>query len=294
LALKGESVGRNLGMGYGAKYQGRDALVVKGGGANVDLSVTIAGKRYYGMKRGNDAVYVSLDARNMGTGGLFQPGGLLGGPRTSARMDYAQSKGKYYSSSDQKTYANYNDAKSARQARLNSLASQQNLNRLSSQGAGTRTGMGRRYSAESLAQTRENINRGGTLGQISRGWMKLFGSDKDRQNIIAQDKASTARVKQAGAQSIGRYYSSSDGKYYKDYNEAVKARKMRLAEQKKNVPVIKPPVRSRSGQPGYNTAGGGMNGGRGSSGVPATGTAIPNFRASSGPSPTKKQVLGVK
>lgn len=291
LALKGESGGRNLGMGYGAKYQGRDALVVKGGGANVDLSVTIAGKRYYGMKRGNDAVYVSLDARNMGTGGLFQPGGLLGGPRTSARMDYAQSKGKYYSSSDQKTYANYNDAKAARQLRLASLASQQGLNRLSFAGSSRSGSRGVRFDAEDRARNQEFNKRGGTWGQISRGWMSLFGSNKDRQNIAAQDTASTARVKQAGAQSIGRYYSSSDGKYYKDYNAAVKARKIRLAEQKKNIPAIKPPMSSRPA-PGYNTAGGGMNGSRGSRST--SGTAIPNFSASSGASSTKKQVLGVK
>ena len=161
-------------MGYGAKYQGRDALVVKGGGANVDLSVTIAGKRYYGMKRGNDAVYVSLDARNMGTGGLFQPGGLLGGPRTSARMDYAQSKGKYYSSSDQKTYANYNDALAAKKSRMTKLASQQGLDKLSSRGSNLSaeqiakmgaerkyyTGKGIRYDAESKAREKEYQNRG--------------------------------------------------------------------------------------------------------------------------------------
>jgi hypothetical protein len=291
LALKGESIGRNLGMGYGAKYQGRDALVVKGGGANVDLSVTIAGKRYYGMKRGNDAVYVSLDARNMGTGGLFQPGGLLGGPRTSARMDYAQSKGKYYSSSDQKTYANYNDAKAARQSRMTSLESQQRLNRLSSVGA-NRSSRGVRFEAESKAANEDFVKRGGIFGQIGRGLTSMFGTYKDINKNTAADKASTTRVKQAGAQSIGRYYSSSDGKYYKDYNAAVKARKLRLAEQKKNVPVIKPPVKPRPGGTGYNAAGGGMNGGRGSSS--ASGTTIPNFRASSGPSSHKKQVLGVK
>ena len=131
LALKGESIGRKLGTGYGAKYQGRDAIIIKGGAANMDLSLTIAGKRYYGMKRGNDAVYTAVDNRDSGTGGFLQPGGLFGGSRMSSRMDYAQSKGKYYSSSDQKTYGNYNDAIAAKRSRMTSLASQQRLKKIS-------------------------------------------------------------------------------------------------------------------------------------------------------------------
>jgi len=39
-------------------------------------------------------------------------------PSLKAKQDYAKSKGKYYSSSDQKTYANYNDALAARNSRL--------------------------------------------------------------------------------------------------------------------------------------------------------------------------------
>jgi hypothetical protein len=60
---------------------------------------------------------------------MFQPGGMFGGPRMSARGDYAASKDKYYSSSDQKTYGNYNDALAARKSRMTSLASQQKLDR---------------------------------------------------------------------------------------------------------------------------------------------------------------------
>jgi hypothetical protein len=37
-----------------------------------------------------------------GGGGFLQPGGLFGGPRMSARVGYAASKGKYYSSADKK------------------------------------------------------------------------------------------------------------------------------------------------------------------------------------------------
>jgi hypothetical protein len=47
-------------------------------------------------------------------GGMFQPGGLFGGPSNAARSGYAASKGKYYSSSDQKTYGSENDALAAK------------------------------------------------------------------------------------------------------------------------------------------------------------------------------------
>jgi hypothetical protein len=64
-------------------------------------------------------------------GGMFQPGGLFGGPSNAARSGYAASKGKYYSSSDQKTYGSENDALAAKKSRMTSLASQQGLNKLS-------------------------------------------------------------------------------------------------------------------------------------------------------------------
>lgn len=295
LNIKGASTGRQLGTGYGTKYQGRDSIVIKGGAANMDLSVTIAGKQYYGMKRGNDAVYTAIDNRDRGTGGFLQPGGLFGGPRMSSRMDYAQSKGKYYSSSDQKTYGNYNDAKAARQSRLTSLASQQRLNRLSAKGAGPRTGRGIRYTTEAVASERERINRGGMMGQLGRSFTRMFGGVKDKAKVAAADAASSARVKQAGAASIGRYYSSSDGKYYKDYNAAVQAKKIRLAQQqKKSAPAITPLPRPKP----YSSpaAGGGMNGARGSrAGRNGGGSRTPKFGATCPASGNAKQkALGIR
>jgi hypothetical protein len=81
----------------------------------------------------------------------------------------------------------------------------------------------------------------------------MFGSGEQIEKINAQDKASQARVKQAGAASIGRYYSSSDGKYYKDYNAA------KAAADKRKVNPPKP-----AAKPAYKPAGGGMGGGRSS------------------------------
>ena len=247
--IKGAQLGSNIGTGYGAKYKGRDAVKVKlPAGGSYESEITLAGKRYYAMKQGNDIIYVAQDPRDKNGGGFMQPGGLFGGPRMSARSDYAASKGKYYSSSDQKTYGNYNDAVAARQSRLTSLASQQRLNKLSFAGASRNKSRGVRIDAQDEAARAEVKARGGAWGQISRGWMNAFGSDQDRANIAAQDKASQARVKQAGAAAIGRYYSSSDGKYYANYAAAEAARKKRLA----NPPAAKPKPK-----PKYKGAGAG-------------------------------------
>jgi hypothetical protein len=103
----------------------------------------------------------------------------------------------------------------------------------------------------------------------------MFGGAEAQKKLDMQQKASDARVKQAGASSIGRYYSSSDGKYYKDYNAASKARKARLAttpvKGKPITPTPKPAPKV------YNPAGGAMGGGRGGSGGGSKGTGIPSI-----------------
>jgi hypothetical protein len=203
--------------------------------------------------------------------GSFQPGGLFGGPRMKARTDYAASKGKYYSSSDQKTYGSYNDAKASKQSRMTSLASQQRLDKLSSQGAGPKSGRGKRYTAETVAKQKEWDKRGGDWGGIKRGFGSFFGGTKASLANTAADKASDARVKQAGAASIGRYYSSSDGKYYKDYNAAAGAKGVRQATIAKKQAALKKavkplPSKTKTPASGPASAGGGGYGGGHSSG----------------------------
>jgi len=194
---------------------------------------------------------------------LFKPGGTFGGPRMQARTDYAASKGKYYSSSDQKTYGSYNDAMAAKKSRMTSLASQQRLDKLSRAGA-TRSSRGVRFEAEAEARREDFKKRGGLLGQIGRGFTSMFGSQKDIDKNKAADAAATLKMKQAGAESIGRYYSSSDGKYYANFAAADKAQKARKAKLgatpvkgKQITPTPKPAPKV------YNPAGGGMGGARG-------------------------------
>jgi uncharacterized protein YeeX (DUF496 family) len=73
--LQGASFGGvQLGTGYGAKYQGRDSIVIKGGAKNFstgigDKEITLAGKRYFAQKRGNDVIYSVAKAGGSLVGG---------------------------------------------------------------------------------------------------------------------------------------------------------------------------------------------------------------------------------
>jgi hypothetical protein len=282
--------GSQLGTGYSTTYQGKKSIIIKGGAKNFstgigDKEITLAGERYFAMKRGADVIYIAQDRRDMSGGGMF------GGPRMSARSDYAASKGKYYSSADQKTYANENDAKAARQSRMISLASQQRLNRLSGQG-GTGGRSGIRYTTEMDAYQKDIGQRGGILGQMGRGLTRMFGTGNQIDKINQQDKLAAARTKQAGAASIGRYYSSSDGKYYKDYNAAVVARKARVAATpaktkptpKPITPLAAPKPKVVYGPPApnkRNVRGGGSS------------TKTPSFSATTNGMRSKQETLGL-
>jgi hypothetical protein len=348
--IRGASAGAQLGTGYGATYQGKKSIVIKGGAKNFstgigDKEITLAGQRYFAMKKGDDVIYTPQDKRDIGGGGMFQPGGMFGGPRMSARGDYAASKGKYYSSSDQKTYgnyndalaarksrmtslasqqkldrggggflqpgglfggprmsarvgyaaskgkyysssdqktyANYNDAKAAKKSRMTSLASQQRLNKLSFAGA-NRSSRGVRIDAQDKERGEEFRERGGLMGQFGRLGQRMFGGPEAQKKLDIQQKASDARVKQAGAESIGRYYSSSDGKYYANFAAADKAR---IARQRQVNPPVKPKPKVV-----YSPAGGRQEANRKRS----TGTGTPKFSASNpNAHRSKQETLGL-
>jgi len=74
----------------------------------------------------------------------------------------------------------------------------------------------------------EDNKRGGVAGSISRGLTSMFGSQKDIDKNKASDKASDARVRQAGAASVGKYYSSSDNKTYANHKDAKAAHDSRM------------------------------------------------------------------
>ena len=118
----------------------------------------------------------------------------------------------------------------------------------------------------------------------------MFGSGPDIDKNKASDKASEARSKQAGAESIGRYYSSSDGKYYKDHSAAKTANISRVQKINKTsiTPTPKSPPRviygAGSGGSGASTKSQLM--GSGSSAKPT----IPQFGASKNNSKTAKQL----
>jgi len=79
----------------------------------------------------------------------------------------------------------------------------------------------------------EDSRRGSVIGQLGRTLTRGFGSNKDIARVDAEDKASQARINQRVAASQGKYYSSSDGKTYANYNDAVAARNSRLGANNK-------------------------------------------------------------
>jgi hypothetical protein len=292
ISIKGATFGTDIGTGYSAKYNGREALKIKlPPGGSYEPQITLAGKIYYAMKQGDSVIYTAQDSRDVGGGGMFQPGGMFGGPRMSARQNYAASKGKYYDPRDKKTYASKNDADAAYKSRITNLASQQRLNKLTWGSVGPDM-MPKRFAEENRVRREEYDKRGGFFGQMGRLGQKMFGGAAANAKLDIQQKASEARAKQSGAESIGRYYSSSDGKYYKDYSAAKKARDLRLAQQqKKSAPKITP-----TPKPKPQVAGGGMGGGRGSGSKPSTSplTKTPNFGATCPKGVNqKRKILGI-
>ena len=152
----------------------------------------------------------------------------------------------------------------------------------------------RRSGMDAKVQTanHEFMNRGGLLGGVGRGLTRMFGTYNDIGKIDTADKASNARIKQAEASAMGKYYSSSDGKYYKDYAAAQAAKQARLAKtkprQKPITPTPKPAPKVVSSKP--KVAGGGMGGARGSGAKPS----IPRFSASGNSSRREKNIYGIK
>jgi hypothetical protein len=163
-------------------------------------------------------------------------------------------------------------------------ASQARLDKLSNEGKAHRSftswnqkkgihevkGRGKRFDAEENARQESIQKRGGWWGQFTRMMTTDRGYTDNKGNwrdLNVEDKAATARIKQAGAAAIGKYYSSSDGKYYGNYQQAVDARKERLsvlakdqAASKKQLPgpPVRPTVKVNTGASSGDAGGGGV------------------------------------
>jgi len=135
----------------------------------------------------------------------------------------------------------------------------------------------------------EDTRRGGIFGQAWRTGVRMFGTNKDIGRVDAADKASDDRVKQRVAASQGKYYSSSDGKYYANFAAANKARIARQKPKGKTItPPPKPAPKVVSTKP--KVSGGGMGGVRGSGANPS----VPQFSSSYGSNRRTKNALGIK
>jgi hypothetical protein len=123
----GKVAGRAL-PGVGAALYGADAVsrakkgdwggaALSGLGAATSLvpgAGVVGALAPAGIQMATDAMGLTGDKSKKGGGPKVTPAGP---PSLKAKQDYAKSKGKYYSSADQKTYKNYNDALAATNSR---------------------------------------------------------------------------------------------------------------------------------------------------------------------------------
>jgi hypothetical protein len=128
----GKVVGRAA-PGVGAALYGMDAVdrAKKGDWGGAALSGvgavasavpgvgTLASLAPAGVQMATDAMGLTGDRSKRGPSTKTSPAGP---PSLKGKQNYASSKGKYYSSSDQKTYGNYNDALAARRSRRGETA----------------------------------------------------------------------------------------------------------------------------------------------------------------------------
>jgi len=87
---------------------------LSGLGAVTSFAGPVAALAPAGVQMATDAMGLTGDKSKKGPSAKTAPSGP---PSLKAKQDYAKSKGKYYSSSDQKTYMNYNDALAAKNSR---------------------------------------------------------------------------------------------------------------------------------------------------------------------------------
>ena len=181
---------------------------------------------------------------------------------------------------DRKSLSEWNlskalQVKKASQARLDKLSNEGKAHRSftswnQKKGIHEVKGRGKRFDAEENARQESIQKRGGWWGQFTRMMTTDRGYTDNKGNwrdLNVEDKAATARIKQAGAAAIGKYYSSSDGKYYGNYQQAVDAREERLAVLAKDQAASKkqPPGQPAKPAVKVNTAAssGGAGGGGG-------------------------------
>ena len=102
-------------------------------------------------------------------------------PSQQAKQEYAASKGKYYSSSDQKTYGSEAEAKSARADRLKSLAAKQQASRGDSGGSGSGgSGSGGNTRPPANAKVLPSKPTGSAMDQWAKANPKLAAAKAER------------------------------------------------------------------------------------------------------------------
>lgn len=318
--IKGSELGTNIGKGFSTTFMGREAIKVSlPPGGSYENEITLAGKRYFAMKKGNDIIYVSHFAK--GLSGQVDKygarnesyknsagGGLVGGyglkrdnknlPKTkimtgpdgpyvgylrirNGQPEYARPTQRKSGFLEQ--LANLFDPKSA-------AGRQETLNARSMRLAAI-TDL-EQYRKEGMKE--ENIKK--MLGPNL--YSKAVNDLKAKKARIKQesDMKSQAGMAKYSASSVSAAQRVSQGKYYGPGGDpkGTGRGQVQLAKSKPNLkapaPPSKPPVVVRS------TAGGGQGGRRGSGSSPSTRrTTVPSFGAvcKAKDRPRNAKILGI-
>lgn len=320
--IRGSSIGRDLGKGFATTFQGRDAIVIKNGAKYEtstglgDSEITVGGKQYYGMRRGNDVIYVSNFSK--GLGGQVNKygarnesyrgkgGGLLGGyglnrdnkklPKTKIMMG---PDGPYVGylriRNGQPEYARPTERKSGFLEQLANLfdpkgakGREETLNARSMRLAAI-TDL-EQYRKEGMKE--ENIKKmlGPNLYSRATNDLKAkkarLKSEKEMRDRLASERYSASDATRSAANQLKPFYGPGGDP------KGTGRGQVKLASSKPNLKPISPPTKPSVV---VKPAGGGMGGARGSGSSPSRRSKLPNFGAAckAKDRPRNAKILGI-
>jgi hypothetical protein len=283
--IQGASFGGvQLGTGYGAKYQGRDSVVIKGGAKNFstgigDKEITLAGKRYYAQRRGDDVIYSAAKSGGKLVGGAGLKGVdkknlpptqiMMGGDGKPFVGFLAFEKGQPVYKQGPKPGTGTTNPFEALGRMINPNAYKESDKKTSAQ-----------KFREGAANSLDYYRKQGMSEDAIKRQMKAIGQDYDKaKNDLAYRNKRPELIKQGKLAPSGRPMTAQ---------QQMRA-KISANQNKKSAPKPVPPAKPKiANKP--PVAGGGMGGRRGSGGSPS----VPRFSATTAGMSSKQQTLGVK
>jgi hypothetical protein len=277
--IKGATFGSDIGTGYRAKYKGRDSIKVKlPPGGSYESEISLAGKRYYAQRRGDDVIYSAAKSGGKLVGGA----GLKGVdkkklPQTQIMMggDGKPFVGFLAFEKGQPVYKQGPKPGTGTTNPFEALGRMVNPNAYKGSDEKTSAQKFREGATNSLDYYRKQ----GMSEDAIKRQMKALGQDYDKaKNDLAYRNKRPELIKQGKLTPSGRPMTAQ---------QQMRA-KISANQNKKSAPKPVPPAKPKiANKP--PVAGGGMGGKRGSGGSPS----VPRFSATTVGMRSKQQTLGL-